>query len=140
MKISYQHVQILLFVGLILTCLSMIVTTFLDKSFRNFPYNLTAFVCIVGLHNIFKGLEQMQNNTKERQSTVWNKQPSILLGVVLLLGILIYFIQFCIATKLPYESANDVIIATWIIVGLPCFLFFIRWILYEINNRSENAN
>lgn len=137
MKISYQSVQMLLFAGLILTCLSMIVTTFLDHSFRNFPYNFTAFTCVIGLHNVFKGLEQMQNKIKELQSIVWSKQPSILFGIVLLLGALMYFIQFGVAAKFPHKVADVVVIVTWIVVGVPCLLFLVRWVIYTIKTRLK---
>ncbi len=135
MNTSYSTIQKILLVGLIITAIVTVGTTILDHSFRSIPYTLSTFILIVGLHDIFIGLEQISKN--QEQDVVWHKQPSILLGLALLFGAFIIFAQFGVATKFSDKIQSIILIATWILFGVPCLVFLFRWIMYTIKNKPK---
>jgi hypothetical protein len=139
MNSPYRLFQRILFVGLILTLIVMVGSVIISHSLSSFPYTFPISLLIVALHDIFAGLARMAEGNRQ-QRIAWHREPSILLGIALLFGAFLIFVQFGIAIKLSHNAQNIVVIASWIVFGIPCFFFLLRWIFYAIKKRLRITN
>jgi hypothetical protein len=134
----FRLIQRILFVGLILALIVMVGSVIISHSLSSFPYTFSISMLIVALHDIFIGLAR--THEEHRQRIIWHKEPSVLLGIALLFGAFLIFVQFGIAIKLSHNAQDIVVIASWIVFGIPCFFFLLRWIFYAIKKRLRTTN
>lgn len=135
----YRLIQHILFIGLLLTLIAMVISAILSHSLNSFPYIFPISLLIVALHNIFTGLARMHEEHRQ-QRIVWHKEPSILVGMALLFGAFMIFVQFGVAINLSHYAQIMVVIASWIVFGIPCFFFLLRWIFYAIKKKLRKTN